>query len=53
VISRRDGIVVQVLDGGDMRGYGDDNETIDRSESEKAVATIAELYSQFKPLPSS
>jgi hypothetical protein len=49
VISRRDGIVVQELEGGDMRGYNDDNETIDRSESEKAVATIAELYSRFKP----
>ncbi|MGD0142933.1 MAG: FAD-dependent oxidoreductase [Rhizomicrobium sp.] len=47
VISRRDGIVVQELEGGDMRGYGDDNETIDRAESEKAVATVAELYSRF------
>jgi glycine/D-amino acid oxidase-like deaminating enzyme len=48
VLSRRDGIVVQALEGGDMRGYNDDNETIDRAESEKAVATIAELYSRFK-----
>jgi glycine/D-amino acid oxidase-like deaminating enzyme len=47
-LARRDGIVVQVLEGGDMRGYNDDNETVDRSESEKAVATIAELYSRFK-----
>jgi hypothetical protein len=31
-----------------MRGYGDANETIDRSESEKAVETIAELYSRFR-----
>jgi glycine/D-amino acid oxidase-like deaminating enzyme len=47
-LARRDGIVVQVLEGGDMRGYNNDNETIDRSESEKAVATIDELYSRFK-----
>jgi D-amino-acid oxidase len=48
VLSRRDGIVVQQLEGGDMRGYDDANETIDRSESEKAVETIAELYSRFR-----
>jgi len=48
-LSRRDGIVVQVLEGGDMRGYNDDNETIDRAESEKAVATLDELYSRFRP----
>jgi D-amino-acid oxidase len=47
-ISRRDGIVVQALEGGDMRGYNDDNETPDRAESEKAIATLDELYSRFK-----
>ncbi|HWA92408.1 MAG TPA: FAD-dependent oxidoreductase [Rhizomicrobium sp.] len=44
VLSRRDGIVVQMLEGGDMRGYGDDNETVDRAESEDAVSRIASLY---------
>ena len=48
VLARRDGIVVQPLAGGDMRGYGDDNETADRAEAEAAVATIAELYSRFR-----
>lgn len=48
VLSRRDGIVVQRLDGGDMRGYGDANETVDRAESEDAVKRVAELYSRFK-----
>ena len=48
VLSRRDGIVVQELEGGDMRGYNDANEMIDRSESEKAVETVAELYSRFR-----
>jgi glycine/D-amino acid oxidase-like deaminating enzyme len=50
VLSRRDGIVVQDLAGGDMRGYGDTNETPDRAEAEQAVAKIAALYSRFRPL---
>ena len=47
MLSRRDGIVVQVLSGGDMRGYGDANETVDRAESEDAVGTLAGLYARF------
>jgi D-amino-acid oxidase len=47
VLPRRDGIVLQVLDGGDMRGYGDDNETVDPAEAKSAVTRIAELYSRF------
>jgi glycine/D-amino acid oxidase-like deaminating enzyme len=43
-LSRRDGIVVQMLEGGDMRGYNDTNETPDRAESEDAVNRIAALY---------
>ena len=46
VLPRRDGIVVQALEGGDLKGYGDTNETPDRAESERAVAAIAELYSR-------
>ncbi len=48
VLSRRDGIVVQVLEGGDMRGYDDANETADRAESENAVQKIAGLYSSLR-----
>jgi glycine/D-amino acid oxidase-like deaminating enzyme len=48
VLSRRDGIVVQALGGGDMRGYGDTNETPDRAEADAAVTTIAGLYSGFR-----
>ncbi len=44
VLPRRDGMVVQALAGGDMRGYGDANETPDRAEADDAVATIAGLY---------
>jgi glycine/D-amino acid oxidase-like deaminating enzyme len=47
VLSRRDGIVVQDLAGGDMRGYNDSNETIDRDESMRAVETIASLYARM------
>jgi glycine/D-amino acid oxidase-like deaminating enzyme len=43
MLSRRDGIVVQSLEGGDMRGYGVEDETPDRTEAEHGVATIAEL----------
>jgi glycine/D-amino acid oxidase-like deaminating enzyme len=46
VLSRRDGIVVQMLEGGDMRGFNDPNETVDRAESEDAVTRIAGLYAR-------
>ncbi|MEA2754537.1 MAG: hypothetical protein QOJ54_826, partial [Aliidongia sp.] len=39
--------VVQAIEGGDMKGYNDDNETPDRRESESAVKTIAELYASY------
>lgn len=48
MLSRRDGIVIQALDGGDMKGYGDANETPDRTEADNAVATIAELYARMR-----
>jgi D-amino-acid oxidase len=47
-LSRRDGIVVQMLEGGDMRGYNDSNEAPDRAESEDGVNCIAALYAQMK-----
>ncbi len=50
MLSRRDGIVIQALDGGDLKGYGDANEAIDRGDAERAVATIADLYPGF-PAP--
>jgi glycine/D-amino acid oxidase-like deaminating enzyme len=46
-LSRRDGIVVQMLEGGDMRGYDDANETVDRAESEDGVNRIAALYAKM------
>jgi D-amino-acid oxidase len=47
MLSRRDGIVVQALWGGDMFGYGDDREVVDHSETESAVAILAELYGRM------
>ena len=46
VLSRTDGIVVQAVEGGDMKGYNDDHEVIDRAESVNAVAAIEELYAK-------
>ena len=47
VVPRSDGIAVQAVSGGDMRGYGEDSLVPDRSEAEAAVATLAELYAGF------
>jgi glycine/D-amino acid oxidase-like deaminating enzyme len=47
VVPRTDGIAVQAVSGGDMRGYGDDDTTPDRIEAEEAVATLAALYARF------
>ena len=49
LLSRSDGIVVQSVGGGDMAGYGDDNETPDRADAERNVKTVAELFSRFRP----
>ena len=47
VVPRSDGIVVQAVSGGDMRGYRDESLTPDRQESEAAVQTLAALYGKF------
>ena len=44
LISRPDGVGVQALRGGDMVGYGDAKETIDRAEAEAAIARAAVLF---------
>jgi glycine/D-amino acid oxidase-like deaminating enzyme len=51
VLSRTDGICVQSLEGGDMRGYGDTNETPDRAEADHVVNTIAPLFTGFGARP--
>jgi glycine/D-amino acid oxidase-like deaminating enzyme len=47
VLSRTDGICVQSLEGGDMRGYADRNETPDRAEADHVVNAIAPLFADF------
>ena len=47
VVPRSDGIVVQSVAGGDMRGYNDDSLVPDRQEADAAVQTLAELYRHF------
>ena len=44
VIPRPDGVGVQGLRGGDMLGYGDDDETPDRADAEAAIARAAPLF---------
>ncbi|HEY3947971.1 FAD-dependent oxidoreductase [Phenylobacterium sp.] len=48
MLSRRDGIVVQALWGGDMMGYENDQEVIDRAEAERAVGVLADLFGRLK-----
>jgi glycine/D-amino acid oxidase-like deaminating enzyme len=47
LLSRRDGICVQSLEGGDMVGYGDTDETPNRAEADAAVNAIAPLFADF------
>jgi len=48
MLSRRDGIVVQALWGGDVMGYGDDHEVIDRTEAKTAVDALASLFGRMQ-----
>jgi hypothetical protein len=48
MVPRRDGIVLQMLEGGDMRGYGDANEAPDAAETKTAVDRVAALYAKMK-----
>jgi glycine/D-amino acid oxidase-like deaminating enzyme len=47
MLSRRDGIVIQSFEGGDMRGYGDDHEVADHAEAEHAVSVMAGMYKSY------
>jgi D-amino-acid oxidase len=51
VVPRSDGIVVQSVAGGDMRGYGEDSLTTDRREAETAVQTLASLFDRARRRP--
>jgi glycine/D-amino acid oxidase-like deaminating enzyme len=47
MLSRRDGIVMQSFEGGDMRGYGDDHEVPDHAEADHAVSVMAGMYKRY------
>ncbi|MBO9517999.1 MAG: FAD-dependent oxidoreductase [Porphyrobacter sp.] len=47
VVPRTDGICVQAVSGGDMRGYGDDSLEPNRQEAAEAIASLASLYERF------
>lgn len=47
VVPRSDGIAVQAVSGGDMRGYGEESLVPDRAEADEAIATLATLYERF------
>ena len=49
VLSRRDGVVVQDVSGGDERGWNDTSEAPDRAEAEHAVKAVAGLYARAWP----
>jgi hypothetical protein len=38
--------VVQAVEGGDMKGYNNDHEVVDRAETDRAVATIQDLFAR-------
>ncbi len=46
VVPRRDGIVVQSLIGGEMQGYGINNEIPSRDEARQAVDSVARLFAR-------
>lgn len=48
VLGRRDGIVVQLNEKGDMTGWNDTNEEPDRAEAERGVKMLAALYERMQ-----
>jgi D-amino-acid oxidase len=51
VVPRSDGIVVQNVAGGDMRGYGEESLVPDRRETDAAVQELASFYGGFRHGP--
>ncbi|WP_374275636.1 FAD-dependent oxidoreductase [Brevundimonas sp.] len=49
MLPRADGIVIQAIGGGDMVGYGVENETPDRAEAEACLEAISPLWAGARP----
>ena len=47
VVARRDGIVVQSSEQGESTGWNNDSEELDRGEADRAVQSLAALYSRM------
>jgi glycine/D-amino acid oxidase-like deaminating enzyme len=47
VVPRRDGLVLQAVDGGESEGFGDDTTIPDRGEAERSVAIIGDLFGKI------
>ena len=48
VLSRRDGVILQVHGDTEAWGYQIDNEAPDREEFDRAIATIAPLFENWR-----
>ena len=48
MVSRKDGIALQVFGQSGTTGYGDNNENPDRTEADYALASVAAFYSRFR-----
>lgn len=48
ILSRRDGIVVQLSEKGEASGWNDDTEAADRREAEEGVRQLQALYARMK-----
>jgi hypothetical protein len=51
ILSKSDGIMVIALENGELKGYNNSDESVNRAESERAVKVIEELYSRFPVNP--
>ena len=49
ILSRRDGIVVQLSEKGEASGWNDTNEQPDRGEAERGVQQLRTLYNRMHP----
>ena len=51
ILSKSDGIMVIALENGELKGYNNGGESVNRAETERAVKVIEELYSRFPVNP--
>ncbi|MCX7280826.1 MAG: FAD-dependent oxidoreductase [Alphaproteobacteria bacterium] len=47
ILSKSDGIMVIALENGELKGYNNSNESVNRVESENAVKVIDDLFARF------